>query len=303
VVQIRANDITIEYENYGDASAPPVLLIMGLGAQLVRWPIELVNDLVARGYRVIRFDNRDVGLSSKFDHAGTPNIVWTAMIQQFGRTPPVPYTLQDMAADAVGLLDALGIEAAHIVGASMGGMIAQLVAASWPDRTLSLTSIMSTTGRSDCSRPTMRATAVLLRHPRTDDLEAIVAHGTLAANVVGGRFPMEDAFLAERIRSETLRNRHPAGFVRQMAAIIADGDRSKRLSRITAPTLVIHGSDDPLVPVSGGRETARAIPGARLLEIDGMGHTLPPQVLPQIVDAIDTHARGASLNHQIARAA
>ena len=303
MVQIRANDITIEYEDYGDASAPPVLLIMGLGAQLVRWPIELVNDLVARGYRVIRFDNRDVGLSSKFDHAGTPNIVWTAMIQQFGRTPPVPYTLQDMAADAVGLLDALGIEAAHIVGASMGGMIAQLVAASWPDRTLSLTSIMSTTGRSDCSRPTMRATAVLLRHPRTDDLEAIVAHGTLAANVVGGRFPMEDAFLAERIRSETLRNRHPAGFVRQMAAIIADGDRSKRLSRITAPTLVIHGSDDPLVPVSGGRETARAIPGARLLEIDGMGHTLPPQVLPQIVDAIDTHARGASLNHQIARAA
>ena len=303
MAQAQANGITIEYEDYGDASAPAVLLIMGLGAQLVRWPIELVDDLVACGYRVIRFDNRDVGLSSKFDRGGTPKIVWTAMIQQFGRTPPVPYTLQDMAADAVGLLDALGIDAAHIVGASMGGMIAQLVAASWPDRTLSLTSIMSTTGRSDCSRPTMRATSVLLRHPRSDDLEAIVAHGTLAANVVGGRFPMEDAFLAERIRSETLRNRHPAGFVRQMAAIIADGDRSQRLSRITAPTLVIHGSDDPLVPVSGGRETARAIPGARLLEIDGMGHTLPPQVLPQIVDAIDAHASGARLGHSIARAA
>ena len=303
MAQVQANGITIEYEDHGDADAPVVLLIMGLGAQLVRWPIELVDDLVARGYRVIRFDNRDVGLSTKFDHAGTPNIVWTAMIQQFGRTPPVPYTLQDMAADAVGLLDALNIEAAHIVGASMGGMIAQLVAGSWPERTLSLTSIMSTTGRSDCSRPTMRATAVLLRHPRSDDLEAIVAHGTLAANVVGGRFPMEDAFLAERIRSETLRNRHPAGFMRQMAAIIADGDRSTRLARITAPTLVIHGSDDPLVPVSGGRETARAIPGARLLEIDGMGHTLPPQVLPQIVDAIDQHASGASLNDDIARAA
>ena len=303
MAQIRANDITIEYEDYGDVDAPPVLLIMGLGAQLVRWPIELVDDLVARGYRVIRFDNRDVGLSSKFDHAGTPNIVWTAMIQQFGRTPPVPYTLQDMAADAVGLMDALGIEAAHVVGASMGGMIAQLVAASWPARTLSLTSIMSTTGRSDCSRPTMRATAVLLRHPRSDDLEAIVAHGTLAANVVGGRFPMEDAFLAERIRSETLRNRHPAGFVRQMAAIIADGDRSQRLARITAPTLVIHGSDDPLVPVAGGRETARAIPGARLLEIDGMGHTLPPQILPQIVEAIDTHISGASIGERLAHAA
>jgi pimeloyl-ACP methyl ester carboxylesterase len=303
MAQIQANGIAIEYEDFGDSAAPAVLLIMGLGAQLVRWPIELVDDLVARGYRVIRFDNRDVGLSTKFDGAGTPNIVWTAMIQQFGRTPPVPYTLQDMAADAVGLMDALNIEAAHVVGASMGGMIAQLVAASWPERTLSLTSIMSTTGRSDCSRPTMRATAVLLRHPRTDDLEAIVAHGTLAANVVGGRFPMEDAFLAERIRSETLRNRHPAGFVRQMAAIIADGDRSKRLARITAPTLVIHGSDDPLVPVTGGRETARAIPGARLLEIDGMGHTLPPQVLPQIVDAIDAHARGAHLGQDMAYAA
>jgi pimeloyl-ACP methyl ester carboxylesterase len=303
LAQIRANNITIEYEDYGDADAPPVVLVMGLGAQLVRWPIELVDDLVAHGYRVIRFDNRDVGLSSKFDHAGTPNIVWTAMIQQFGRTPPVPYTLQDMAADTVGLMDALGIQAAHIVGASMGGMIAQLVAASWPERTLSLTSIMSTTGRSDCSRPTMRATAVLLRHPRSDDLEAIVAHGTLAANVVGGRFPMEDAFLAERIRSETLRNRHPAGFVRQMAAIIADGDRSQRLARITAPTLVIHGSDDPLVPVAGGRETARAIPGARLLEIDGMGHTLPPQILPQIVEAIDAHISGVSIGQRLAHAA
>ncbi|WP_019515072.1 alpha/beta fold hydrolase [Sphingomonas sp. Mn802worker] len=303
MAQVRANGITIEYEDHGDRDAPPIMLVMGLGAQLVRWPIELVDDLVSRGFRVIRFDNRDVGLSTKFDHAGTPNIVWTAMIQQFGRTPPVPYTLQDMAADTIGLMDALGIESAHIVGASMGGMIAQLVAASWPERTRSLTSIMSTTGRADCSRPTMRATAVLLRHPRSDDLEAIVAHGTLAANVVGGRFPMEDAFLAERIRSETLRNRHPAGFVRQMAAIIADGDRSARLSRITAPTLVIHGSDDPLVPVTGGRETARAIPGARLIEIDGMGHTLPPQVLPQVADAIDEHVRQSTTTAPIAHAA
>ena len=303
MAQVQANGITIEYEDYGSADASAVILVMGLGAQLVRWPIELVDDLVARGLRVIRFDNRDVGLSTKFDRAGTPNIVWTAMIQQFGRTPPVPYTLQDMAADTVGLMDALGIDSAHIVGASMGGMIAQLVAASWPGRTRSLTSIMSTTGRSDCSRPTMRATAVLLRHPRSDDMEAIVAHGTLAANVVGGRFPMEDAFLAERIRSETLRNRHPAGFVRQMAAIIADGDRSSRLARIAAPTLVIHGSDDPLVPLAGGRETARAIPGAQLLEIDGMGHTLPPQVLPQVAQAIADHVRAADTTTPIADAA
>ncbi|MEH3037480.1 MAG: alpha/beta fold hydrolase [Sphingomonas adhaesiva] len=288
---IRANGIEIDYEDHGPADGPAVLLVMGLGAQLVRWPMAMVDGLVAHGYRVIRFDNRDVGLSTKFDHAGVPGIVWTAIQKRCGLTPVVPYTLTDMAQDAVGLLDALSIPRAHVVGASMGGMIAQLMAARWPDRVETLTSIMSTTGRADCSRPTMRTTALLLRHPRSDDVEAIVAHGTMAGRAVGGRFPMEDAFMAERIRSETLRNRCPTGFLRQMAAIIADGDRTERLRRITAPTLVIHGSDDPLVPVAGGRETARAIPGARLLEIEGMGHTLPPQVIPQIVDAIAAHAR------------
>lgn len=297
---VRANGIEIDYEEYGPADGPAVLLVMGLGAQLVRWPIELVNGLVDAGYRVIRFDNRDVGLSTKFDHAGVPGIVWTAMQKRFGRAPAIPYTLTDMAQDAVGLMDVLGIGRAHVVGASMGGMIAQLIAARWPDRVETLTSIMSTTGRSDCSRPTMRATAVLLRHPRGDDVEAIVAHGTAAARLIGGRFPMEDAFMAERIRSETLRNRCPAGFLRQMAAIIADGDRSDRLRTIAAPTLVIHGSDDPLVPVTGGRETARAIPGARFVSIDGMGHTLPPQLVPRIVDEIDAHASGA---WQVAEAA
>lgn len=287
---IRANGIEIDYEDHGPADGPAVLLVMGLGAQLVRWPMAMVDGLVAHGFRVIRFDNRDVGLSTKFDHAGVPGIVWTAIQKRCGLTPAVPYTLTDMAQDAIGLLDALSIPRAHVVGASMGGMIAQLMAARWPDRAATLTSIMSTTGRADCSRPTMRTTALLLRHPRSDDVEAIVAHGTMAGRAVGGRFPMEDAFMAERIRSETLRNRCPTGFLRQMAAIIADGDRTDRLRRIVAPTLVIHGSDDPLVPVAGGRETARAIPGARLLEIDGMGHTLPPQVVPQIVDAIAGHA-------------
>ncbi|MEH3048653.1 alpha/beta fold hydrolase [Sphingomonas adhaesiva] len=286
---IRANGIEIDYEEHGPRDGPAVLLVMGLGAQLVRWPITMVEALAAHGLRVIRFDNRDVGLSTKFDHAGVPSIVWTAMQKQFGRTPAVPYMLRDMAQDAIGLLDALSIPRAHVVGASMGGMIAQLMAADWPDRVETLTSIMSTTGRSDCSRPTMRTTALLLRHPRSDDIEAIVAHGTMAGRAVGGRFPMEDAFMAERIRSETLRNRCPTGFLRQMAAIIADGDRTERLRRIAAPTLVIHGSDDPLVPPAGGRETARAIPGARLIEIDGMGHTLPPQVIPTIVDAIAAH--------------
>ena len=298
MARIAANGIEIEYEDHGPRGAPAVLLVMGLGAQLVRWPIELVDGLVAHGFRVIRFDNRDVGLSTKFDHCPVPNIVWTAAAARIGLTPAVPYTLSDMAADAVGLLDALGIRAAHVVGASMGGMIAQLVAADHPERVLSLTSIMSTTGHPALSRPTMRCTAMMLRHPRSDDLEAIVAHGVAAARMIGGTFPMEDAFMAERIRSETQRNRHPAGFLRQMAAIVADGDRTRRLSRIAAPTLVIHGSADPLVPVAGGRATARAIPGARLLEIAGMGHTLPPQLVGRITHAIAAHARGqAALAH------
>lgn len=288
---IRANGIDIDYQEHGPADGPAMLLVMGLGAQLVRWPAEMVAALAAQGYRVILFDNRDVGLSTKFDHLGTPSIVWTAMQKQFGRVPPVPYTLTDMAQDAIGLLDALGIDRAHVVGASMGGMIAQLMAAGWPQRVLTLTSIMSTTGHPHCSRPTMRTTAMLLRHPRSDDVEAIVAHGAMAGRAVGGRFPMEDAFMAERIRAETLRNRCPTGFLRQMAAIIADGDRTARLATITAPTLVIHGSDDPLVPPTGGRDTARAIAGAHLLEIEGMGHTLPPPLVPRIVEAIVAHLR------------
>ncbi|WP_339347970.1 alpha/beta fold hydrolase [uncultured Sphingomonas sp.] len=293
MARVHANGIEIEYEETGPKDGPAMLLVMGLGAQLVRWPLSMVEALAERGYRVIRFDNRDVGLSTKLDDAGVPNIMWTAMQRQFGRAPAVPYTLTDMAADTVGLMDALSIPRAHVVGASMGGMIAQLVAAGWRDRVDTLTSIMSTTGHPTCSRPTMRTTALLLRHPRGDDLEAIVAHGTLAGRAVGGRFPIEDRLMADRIRSETLRNRCPGGFVRQMAAIIADGDRTARLRTITTPTLVIHGTDDPLVPCTGGRQTAQAIPGARLMEIDGMGHTLPPPLIAPIVDAIDTHARCA----------
>ncbi|WP_294194648.1 alpha/beta hydrolase [uncultured Sphingomonas sp.] len=288
---VSANGIKIAYEDEGPRDGQPILMVMGLGAQLVRWPQDMVDALIDRGYRVIRFDNRDVGLSTKFDHLGAPHIVWTAMQMQFGRVPVVPYTLTDMAQDAIGLLDALGIDRAHVVGASMGGMIAQLLAARWPERVRTLTSIMSTTGHPTCSRPTMRATALLLRHPKSDDIEAIVAHGTMAGRAVGGSFPIEDAIMAERIRAETLRNRCPTGFLRQMAAIIADGDRTDRLRRITAPTLVIHGSADPLVPVAGGRATAQAIAGARLMEIEGMGHTLPPQLNAPIVEAIDDHIR------------
>ncbi len=291
MTQAAANGIIIEYESFGDERAPAVLLIMGLGAQLVRWPLPMVEALVTRGYRVIRYDNRDVGLSTKFDHAGTPNLLLMAATRMLGRTPRAPYSLSDMAADAIGLLDALESDAAHIVGASMGGMIAQLVAAGWPDRTLSLTSIMSSTGNPKLPGATPRATGVLLRRPKGDDLEAIVAHGVMAAKVVSGSHPMDEIILAQRIREETERNHHPSGFSRQMAAILADGDRRERLKAITAPTVVVHGIEDPLVPIAGGRDTAASIPGAHLVEVPGMGHTLPNALIPIVVDAIDSVAR------------
>lgn len=293
MARVAANGIHIEYDEFGEPGNPAVLLIMGLGAQLVRWPMPFVDSLVDLGYRVIRFDNRDVGLSTKFDRAGTPNIVMMAAWRLFRRPIHAPYSLTDMARDAAGLLDALGIDKAHIVGASMGGMIAQLFAAHWPERTLSLTSIMSSTGNPALRGASLQATGLLLRRPRAVDLDAIVAHGVMAAKLVSARYPMDDAQLARRIREETERNHHPAGFVRQMAAILADGDRRDRLKAITAPTVVVHGAEDPLVPVDGGRDTAANIRGARLVEIPGMGHTLPPEVIPTVVDAFESVARAA----------
>ncbi|MCW6537155.1 alpha/beta fold hydrolase [Sphingomonas lycopersici] len=291
MAKATANGIEIEYDEFGAKDAPAVLMIMGLGAQLVRWPMVLVDALVARGYRVIRYDNRDVGLSTKCDSAGTPNFALMAVSHILRRPIRAPYTLTDMAADAAGLLDALGIERAHVVGASMGGMIAQLFAAHWPERTLSLTSIMSTTGNPALPGASLQAMGILLRRPRGNDLEAIVAHGVKAAKVVGGSFPEDDRLMAERYRDEIVRNHHPSGFVRQMAAILADGDRRTRLKTIAAPTVVIHGADDPLIPAEGGRDTAAAIPGARLVEIPGMGHTLPPEVIPTVVAAFESVAR------------
>lgn len=291
MAKIAANGIEIEYDEFGAKDAPAVLMIMGLGAQLVRWPMALVDALVERGYRVIRYDNRDVGLSTKCDSAGTPNFALMAVSHILRRPIRAPYTLTDMAADAAGLLDALGIERAHIVGASMGGMIAQLFAAHWPERTLSLTSIMSTTGNPALRGASLQAMGILLRRPRGNDLEAIVAHGVKAAKVVGGSYPEDDLLMAERYRDEIVRNHHPSGFVRQMAAILADGDRRTRLHAITAPAVVVHGADDPLVPAEGGRDTAAAIPGARLVEIPGMGHTLPPEVIPTVIAAFESVAR------------
>lgn len=287
-----ANGIELEYESFGNPADPTILLIMGLGAQLTLWPLPFVEALVERGFHVVRYDNRDVGLPTKLDHARPPRIGMLVLQRLLRLRPRVPYTIGDMAADAAGLLDALGIEKAHIVGASMGGMIAQVFAATYPDRTLSLTSIMSTTGNPRLSRASREAMDVLVNRPKTDDFEALVAHGVRASKVLAGpAFPVEPEVLEARVRETIQRSNYPDGFARQVAAIVADGDRRERLKTIKAPTVVIHGTDDTLVPIDGGRDTAASIPGARLVEVRGMGHNVPVEVIPEIVDAIESVAR------------
>jgi pimeloyl-ACP methyl ester carboxylesterase len=287
MAQMTANGISIEYESFGDPGQPALLLIMGLGAQLTLWPIELVDALVARGFHVVRYDNRDVGLSTKFDSTGVPDIP-TIMMKAFtGQPITVPYTLSDMAADAAGVLDALGIARAHIVGASMGGMIAQLVAANHPGHTLSLTSIMSSSGNPALPPAKPEAMEVLTSRPANLDAATIIEFSVKAAGVIGSPgYQSDPVRLLNRARADFERSYSPAGFARQMAAIIADGDRRTRLATISAPTLVIHGDGDPLVPVEGGRDTAASIKGADFLVIPGMGHDVPLQLVDQIADAI-----------------
>ncbi|WP_334655713.1 alpha/beta hydrolase [Sphingomonas panaciterrae] len=290
-MKARANGMELEYESFGNPADPTILLIMGLGAQLTLWPLPFVEALVERGFHVVRYDNRDVGLSTKLDHARPPRIGMLVLQRLLRLRPRVPYTIGDMAADAAGLLDALGIEKAHIVGASMGGMIAQVFAATYPDRTQSLTSIMSTTGNPRLSRASREAMDVLVNRPKTDDFEALVAHGVRASKVLAGpAFPVEPEVLEARVRETIQRSNYPDGFARQVAAIVADGDRRERLKTIKAPAVVIHGTDDTLVPIDGGRDTAASIPGARLVEVRGMGHNVPVEVIPEIVDAIESVA-------------
>ena len=288
---VKANGIDIECESFGATDAPAVLLIMGLGAQLTRWPAAFVDGLVDRGYRVIRYDNRDVGLSTKFETAGVPNLRRIMAAALIGLRARVPYSLADMADDAAGVLDALGIARAHIMGASMGGMIAQRFVAAYPERVLSLTSIMSTTGNRRLPRASREAMAVLTNRPRNADAATLIAHGVKAAQTIGSPgYPTDPDVLAEHVRSDAARMTYPAGFTRQVAAIMTDGDRRRILARIVAPTLVIHGAADPLVPVEGGRDTAASIPGATFLEIPGMGHDLPAALIPTVLDAFETVA-------------
>jgi pimeloyl-ACP methyl ester carboxylesterase len=267
---------------------------MGLGMQLIAWPDDLVDGLVEQGFYVIRFDNRDSGLSDKFEHAGAPNLA-LAFLKTLVRWPlKSAYTLSDMAADAVGVLDALGVKKAHVVGASMGGMIAQLVAAEYPERVLGLTSIMSSSGRRGLPGPTRAARAALLKRPaRPSDTQSVIDQGVNVFRVIGSpAYPTPDKQLRTRIERAIRRNVCPSGVARQMVAIGASGDRSAQLARIRAPALVIHGAADPLVPLACGQDTARLIPGARIEIIEGMGHDLPAQLIERLLALIDAHAHG-----------
>ena len=295
MARIQANGIQIEYEEFGPKNGPAILLIMGLGAQLTRWPVDFIALLTGRGYRVIRYDNRDVGLSHKFDSAGPAPIPQLMADMMQGKKISTAYSLSDMADDAAGLLDALGIAKAHVVGASMGGMIGQLVAANHPNKTNSFTSIMSSTGNPELPPAKPEAMAVLTNRPASDDLQALIDNGVKAARTIGSPgYPADEKTLRANIETDLKRSNYPAGFSRQMAAVMACGDRRAACAKISTPTLVIHGIDDPLVPIDAGRDTARNIRNAELLEIPGMGHDLPVALYGKIADAIDNLAKRAS---------
>jgi pimeloyl-ACP methyl ester carboxylesterase len=272
-----------------------ILLVMGLGAQMIAWPDEFIHGLVSKGYRVIHYDNRDVGLSQWMDGAKTPNLVWTMLKARFGLPVRVPYTLTDMAADGIGLLDALGIDKAHVAGASMGGMIVQLMAANHRERLLSMTSIMSSSGKPGLpgARADIQKSFMVKRPPDASRDEA-VAFGTELVR----SFSYPDPTRPENAHAEMTakafdRGYYPVGTRRQLLAIIADGSRVERLKKITTPTLVVHGGADPLVPKEGSEDIARHVPGARLEIIDEMAHDLPPSQVGRMVDLIAGHAKQA----------
>ncbi|TFW19910.1 alpha/beta fold hydrolase [Duganella callida] len=290
---VQANGITIAYETSGNPLDPPVLLIMGLGMQLIAWPSDLVDGLVEQGYYVIRFDNRDIGLSSKLRQHKKPNVAWAYLKSLAGLRHGAAYTLNDMADDALGLLDALGIARAHLVGASMGGMIAQIFAARFPARTLSLTSIMSSSGRRGLPGPSGAARLAMMRSAGARDRKAMVERVIEVYRVVGSpAFPTPERVLRANIERAIERGDNPDGVARQMAATFASGDRTPLLRKIRCPALVIHGAADALVPLACGVDTAQAIPGARLHVIEGMGHDFPAQLIERLLALLEQHLRG-----------
>jgi len=293
-MQVHANGLRIEVDDQGPKDGPAVLLIMGLGMQLIAWPQALVNALVGRGFRVVRFDNRDMGLSQGFDHAGMPNMALAGLKYALHLPVSSPYTLADMGRDALGVLDALGIAQAHVCGASMGGMIAQHLAASAPQRVASLTLMMTTSGARSLPQPPWPVRKALMSRPRAPGADAAVKWILQVLRVIGSpAYPMSPEAMRERALASVQRAWHPEGSARQLLAVVADGDRTPLLSRITAPTRIVHGIADPLVPVACGHDLAERIPGAETDLIPGMGHDLPEALLDRFAQGIADNAARA----------
>ncbi|MBX3504069.1 MAG: alpha/beta fold hydrolase [Parvibaculum sp.] len=290
--QVKANGITINYEDRGPADGTPILFVNGYTSTMMSWPEELMEGLRAEGFRVIRYDNRDVGRSEKF--SGLPKVADVAAAVREGRKPDIPYRLADMAADGIGLLDALGIEKAHVMGISMGGMIVQRMAIHFPERLFSVTSIMSSTGNPAVPPATDEALKALQAQPASEEREDVIRHRMKGRRVYQSpAYPMSDEALYARCAREFDHMYYPEGGVRQYAAIIGDGSRVEELKKVALPFLVIHGDSDPLVRPEGGEDTARSVPGAKLVMIEGMGHDLPVELCPRYVELISAHARAA----------
>ena len=290
---VNSNRVRLAYESFGNPNHPAIVLVMGLGTQLLGWPVTMCESLANAGFRVIRFDNRDVGLSEKMENAHIPQPV-SLMVRSRLKLPlQVPYTLDDMALDLIGLLDALHIDHAHVVGASMGGMIAQIAAAKHGHRFLSLTSIMSSSG--DPKLPGARRDVINTMIKRSLGMEKPNLENTMAywRKIGSPGYQPSDTALKKKIIDSYNRSFHPEGYSRHLAAVIANGSRVRLLKKITTPTLVIHGEDDSLVPVECGIDTARHIPHATLKLFPGMGHDLPEPLLPEFVKLISQHAKAA----------
>lgn len=294
MAKVSANGIELEYETHGAHDAPAILLVHGLGAQLTLWPEELIGALVDHGFRVVRFDNRDIGLSQKFESYGVPNLPELVGKAMAGEKIDTPYLLSDMAADGMALARALGIERPHVVGVSMGGMIAQQMAIDFGNGIASMTSIMSSSGRRGLPPGKPEAMKALLTPPADEERETVIAHGIALRKVIGSPgYPSSDAELRALVERNVDRSFYPQGAARQYNAILASGGRVKQLPSVKTPTLVIHGADDPVVPLPAGQDTAALVPGARLEVIAGMGHDLPRALLPRLANLIGGHAKAA----------
>lgn len=284
--------LIISFEDMGPRDAPPIILIMGLGAQLTIWPDELCRGLVDKGYRVIRFDNRDAGLSSQLDEYGEPSLIKAWLSQRLDKISGIPYKLEDMAGDVMELMAALKIKKAHLVGASMGGMIAHIIAAKHKKKVLSLTSIMSTTSHPNLPNANLKVLLKLAKRPNRFSREAAIRYTVKMNRLIGSpAYPVDELTLRQQASQSYDRAYNPSGFKRQLVAITATGDRSHLMAKIKAPTLVIHGSDDPIIPVEAGLDTASKIRKAKMKVVKGMGHDFPPSLMPKMTKWIARHVK------------